>query len=115
MAAVAKATDQAKKNLKSYIRYLLLRLRTARPGTSGALILGYGVVTNNNIHEVMRCVGISDVYCKIQGSTNPINVVKATFAALDAQKDPSDIARMRGKKVVDVESTYFGLALQKRQ
>jgi ribosomal protein S5 len=71
------------------------------------------VVANNNIHEVMRCVGISDVYCKVYGSTNPMNVIKATFAALDAQKDPVDIARMRGKKVIDVEQTYFGMGLNK--
>jgi ribosomal protein S5 len=71
---------------------------------------GYGIVANNNIHEVMRCVGISDLYCKIQGSTNPMNVIKAAFAALDEQKQPSEIARMRGKKVIDVEMTYYGTA-----
>lgn len=65
-------------------------------------------MANNNIHEVMRCVGISDLYCKVQGSTNPMNVIKAAFAALDDQKDPSEIARMRGKKVVDVELAYYG-------
>ena len=37
-----------------------------------------------------------------------MNVIKAAFAALDDQKDPSEIARIRGKKVVDVELAYYG-------
>ncbi len=58
-------------------------------------------------------MGISDVYCKVHGSTNPMNVIKAIFAALDNQKKPEEIAKLRGKKVVDVERTYYGVTLPK--
>lgn len=57
----------------------------------------------------MKVVGISDVYCKIRGSTNPMNVIKATFAALDSQTKPVEIAKMRGKKVFDIEEAYYGI------
>jgi ribosomal protein S5 len=69
---------------------------------------GYGLVVNNYIHEVCRCVGISDLYCKVYGSKNPMNVVKATFEALYAQRRPEDIAQARGKRLVDVEKVYYG-------
>ena len=65
-------------------------------------------MANNNIHEVCRCIGISDLYCKVIGSQNPMNVIKGTFEALGSQKRPIDIARMRGQMVADVEMTYYG-------
>lgn len=40
-----------------------------------------------------------------------MNVIKATFAALMMQKNPETIAKMRGKKLVDVQKTYFGTSL----
>jgi ribosomal protein S5 len=42
-----------------------------------------------------------------------LNVIKGTFEALRQQKTPTDIARMRGKKVVDVESMYYGTQFTK--
>lgn len=52
---------------------------------------------------------------KVYGSTNPMNVVKATFAALEGQQMPNDIAKMRGKKVNDVRSVYYGLPYSEKQ
>jgi len=52
--------------------------------------------------------GISDLAAKVRGSTNPMNVVKATFEALSTQQTPEEIARARGLKVVDVEERYYG-------
>jgi ribosomal protein S5 len=60
-----------------------------------------------------RCAGISDLVAKLHGSRNPLNVVKATFEALKQQKLPIDIARIRGKKIYDVEKTYYGTVLRK--
>ncbi len=65
-------------------------------------------MANNYIHEVCRCVGISDLYCKVYGSKNPMNVVKATFDALHRQRTPEEVARLRGKRLVDVEMVYYG-------
>jgi ribosomal protein S5 len=42
-----------------------------------------------------------------------LNIIKGTFAALKSQKTAEDIARMRGKKVVDVEAHYYGYGLRK--
>jgi ribosomal protein S5 len=50
---------------------------------------------------------------KVLGSRNPLNVIQGTFAALASQKTPSDIAKMRGKKVHDVEMTYYGTKFTK--
>lgn len=72
------------------------------------LTIGHGVVANNYIHEICRCIGITDLTAKIIGSRNPMNVIKATFEAFGSQKTPQDIAKMRGKKVFDVEMEYYG-------
>ncbi|KAJ3168932.1 28S ribosomal protein S5, mitochondrial [Geranomyces variabilis] len=114
-AAVQKATRNAEKSMTSFYRFnkrtifsnidynwhkVQLHLRSAPPG--------YGVVANNHIHEICRCIGISDLGAKVYGSRNPMNVIKATFEALLTQKRPEDIARARGKKVTDVELAYYG-------
>jgi ribosomal protein S5 len=54
------------------------------------------------------------MYAKVIGSTNPMNVIKATFEALKLQRTPEEIARMRGKKIVDVASTYYGGVVGRR-
>lgn len=60
------------------------------------------------IQEVCRCVGISDIAAKVNGSTNTMNVVKGFFEALKQQKKPEDLARGRGKKIIDIQQAYFG-------
>ena len=65
-------------------------------------------MANKNIHEICMCAGIHDLYAKIRGSTNPMNVVKATFEALKSQRSPTEIARFRGTRAQDVIMTYFG-------
>jgi ribosomal protein S5 len=42
------------------------------------------------------------------GSRTPMNVIKATFEALQHQKFPEEIAQLRGKKLADVQHTYYG-------
>ncbi|KAJ3194053.1 hypothetical protein HK101_003611 [Irineochytrium annulatum] len=77
-----------------------LTLRAAPPG--------HGIVASPHIHEICRCVGISDLTSKIRGSRNPMNVVKAFFEALRKQRTPVEIARSRGRKIVDIANTYYG-------
>ncbi|KAI8902222.1 ribosomal protein S5, C-terminal domain-containing protein [Globomyces pollinis-pini] len=118
--AIQKATLKAKKNLTKFLRLdnrtiysdinfkfhaVNVEMRTTKPGS--------GIVANLHVHEVCRCVGISDISVKIRGSNNPMNVIQATFAALASQKTPQDIAKMRGKKVHDLEMTYYGMDLPK--
>ncbi|KAJ3107984.1 28S ribosomal protein S5, mitochondrial [Phlyctochytrium planicorne] len=114
-SAVMKATRTAIKNMMPIERFesrtlfgnithkfhcVNLTLRAAPPGS--------GIVANRNIHEICRCLGIRDLSAKIQGSTNPMNVIKATFEALQLQKTPRELARDRGRKVLDIAKTYYG-------
>ncbi|KAI8865670.1 hypothetical protein GQ42DRAFT_112154, partial [Ramicandelaber brevisporus] len=57
---------------------------------------------------ICKCAGIHDVAAKVHRSRNPMNVVKATFEALLAQRTPEEIARARGRKLTDVYKTYYG-------
>lgn len=68
---------------------------------------GFGIRANYYVHEVCRCAGITDVSAKVRGSMNGMNIIKATFAALNSQKLPSTIARQRGRHVIDVRERYF--------
>lgn len=113
--AVRKATNRAIKNMRYFDRYdnrtvamdlthkfhaTTLELRARPPG--------FGIRTNHYVHEICRCIGIQDISAKVRGSTTPMNVIKATFEALSHQKQPDDIARMRGKKLADVQHVYYG-------
>jgi small subunit ribosomal protein S5 len=62
----------------------------------------------HRLFEMCRACGIHDLASHMPRSRNPMNSVKAMFAALTNQKDPNEIAIGRGKKLVDVRSVYFG-------
>ena len=73
------------------------------------IFAGNGIVANRHIHDICRLAGISDLGAKVNGSTNPMNVIKGTIDALATQKRPEEIARNRGRKLIDIERTYYGL------
>lgn len=113
--ATRKAVTQAVKNMEYVERYqdrtiygefdfkfhaVQLKLRS-RPA-------GFGLRANHFIYEICRCAGITDISAKVWGSRTGMNVVKAMFEALKAQKLPSTIAKERGRKIVDLEQTYYG-------
>jgi small subunit ribosomal protein S5 len=107
--AIRKATEEAKKSLvrvplresrtlhhDGYGRWGAgkIQLRSAPPGT--------GVIAGGPMRAVLETLGISDVVGKSLGSSNPYNMVRATFEALKAQSSPRQIAAKRGKKVGDI-------------
>ncbi|KAI8060419.1 ribosomal protein S5, C-terminal domain-containing protein [Gilbertella persicaria] len=113
--AVRKATNRAIKNLRYIDRYDNRTLATDITHKFHATTLelrsrppGFGIRTNHYVHEICRCIGLQDISAKVRGSTTPMNVIKATFEALSHQKQPQDIAKMRGKKLADVQHVYFG-------
>jgi small subunit ribosomal protein S5 len=63
---------------------------------------GTGIIAGGAVRAVVESAGISNVLTKSIGSANPHNVVRATFAALGMLKDPSTVARLRGKELEEM-------------
>ena len=107
--AIRKATEQAK---RSMIRVPLREGRTLHhdiKGDYGAghVILrsapaGTGVIAGGPMRAIFESLGVQDVVAKSTGSSNPHNMIKATFAALNKIGSPRLVAAKRGKKVAEV-------------
>jgi small subunit ribosomal protein S5 len=69
---------------------------------------GFGLRTQHLIFELARAAGLQDLAARTPRSRNKMNVIKATWEALTTQKLPDEIARARGKKMVDVRKVYYG-------
>jgi small subunit ribosomal protein S5 len=101
--AIRKAIESAKKNLikvnltQTSIAHLVL----GRYGSGKVLLKpapeGTGVIAGGAVRAVMTSVGIQNVLTKSIGTTNPHNVIKATFDALKQLKTREGVAAMRGK------------------
>lgn len=63
---------------------------------------GTGVIAGGTMRAVLEAAGVHNVLAKCYGSTNPVNVVHATFKALTQMKSPSQVAEKRGKPVEDI-------------
>jgi small subunit ribosomal protein S5 len=63
---------------------------------------GTGIIAGGPMRAVFESVGIHDVVAKSKGSSNPYNMVRATFDALKNQTSPRSVAARRGKKVSEV-------------
>lgn len=101
-SAIAKAIDDAKKNL---IRVSILKgtIPHAQEGRfSGSLVFikpaapGTGVIAGGAMRAVLETVGIHNVLAKSKGSANPHSVVKATVDALSQLRDAYSVAQVRG-------------------
>ena len=106
--AIRKGTERARKTmvkvplagttiphpLVSKLGASKVMLKPATPGT--------GVIAGGGVRAVMECAGIRDVLTKSLGSSNRLNVVRATMAALNELREPAAIAKLRGKLVDDI-------------
>ncbi len=107
-AAIAKGVEAAKKNL---IRVPVLKgtiphEQAAHFGGAEVILLpasqGTGVKAGGAMRAVLESVGITDVLAKSKGSSNPHNLVKATFAALGELRDAYTVAKNRGISMTKV-------------
>ena len=101
-SAIAKAIEDAKKNLVRIpiIKQTLPHEQKGKFGGAKVFLKpasnGTGVIAGGAVRAVLDSVGVHDVLSKSQGSSNPHNVVKATFDALLRLRSASTIAKQRG-------------------
>lgn len=99
--AIQKAIDDAKKNLIEVPIRKGTVPHTQKGKFSGARVLlkpatdGTGVIAGGAMRAVLESVGVHNVLAKSQGSSNPHNVVKATFDALENMRDAVSVAKQR--------------------
>jgi small subunit ribosomal protein S5 len=63
---------------------------------------GTGIIAGGAMRAVLELVGVQNVLAKCYGSTNPVNVVRATINALRSMESPEQVATRRGKKTADI-------------
>jgi small subunit ribosomal protein S5 len=109
--AIAKAVDDAKKNLVEVPvhRGTIPHEQLGKYGGARVFIKpasnGTGVIAGGAMRAVLESVGVKDVLAKSKGSSNPHNVVKATIDALQQLRDPKAIAELRG---ISVNKVFHG-------
>ena len=109
--AIRKATDSAK---RAMIRVNLRDGRTLHHDVNGhhgagkvvlrAAPAGTGIIAGGPMRAVFETVGVQDVVAKSFGSSNPYNMVRATFDALKSQDNPRSVAARRGIKVSTLQA-----------
>ncbi len=106
--AMRKATERAHKNLRGVFTMGTTIPHEVTGHVSGAVVLlkpaspGTGVIAAGGVRAVLEAAGIHDILTKSLGSANVLNVVKATFEALDQLKSPEVEAAHRGKSPRDL-------------
>ncbi|MDB4002025.1 30S ribosomal protein S5 [Oceanospirillaceae bacterium] len=107
-AAIQKAMEAARRNMITVeldgttLQYAI----KARHGASKVYMQpasdGTGVIAGGAMRAVLEMAGVHNVLAKCYGSTNPVNVVRATFNGLKAMNSPEEIAAKRGKTVEEI-------------
>ena len=103
--AITKGIEDAKKNLIKVpiSKGTIPRDQWSKEGAAKVMIKpatpGTGVIAGGAMRAVLESVGVKDVLCKSKGSSNPHNVVKATFEALSLMRDAYTVAQERSVKL----------------
>jgi len=107
-AAIAKGVEEAKKHFFKVPRIGTTIPHPAQGEDAAGIVLlkpaspGTGVIASGPVRAVLECAGIQDVLSKSLGSSNPLNIVRATVAALKSLESPEQVAARRGLPVEDV-------------
>ncbi|MDT8385326.1 MAG: 30S ribosomal protein S5 [Gammaproteobacteria bacterium] len=106
--AVQKAMEEARKNMSTInlkggtLQYPLIGNHGAAKVVMLPASEGTGIIAGGAMRAVFEAVGVRDVLAKCIGSTNPINVVHATFKGLTEMTTPDSVAAKRGKSVEEI-------------
>jgi small subunit ribosomal protein S5 len=106
--AITKAVDDAKKNLFTVPKHGTTITHEILGRSDAARVLlrpaseGTGVIAGGGVRAVLELAGIRDILAKSLGTTNPINMAKATVNGLKRLRRPEDVAKMRGLLINEV-------------
>jgi small subunit ribosomal protein S5 len=106
--AISKAVDDAKKNLFTVPKHGTTITHEILGRSDAARVLlrpaseGTGVIAGGGVRAVLELAGIRDILAKSLGTTNPINMLKATVNGLKSLRRPEDVARIRGLTISQV-------------
>ena len=106
--AIQKAMEQAKRNMidvqldGSTLQYPVKAVHSGSRIFMQPASEGTGIIAGGSMRAVLEMVGVKNVLAKCYGSTNPVNVVRATFNGLAQMKSPEQVAAKRGKSVEDI-------------
>ena len=106
--AIQKAMENARRNMVdvSLNENTLWYPVSAKHGSANVYMQpaaeGTGVIAGGAMRAVLELVGVQNVLAKCYGSTNPVNVVRATVNALKSMESPADVANRRGKKLEEI-------------
>jgi small subunit ribosomal protein S5 len=106
--AITKAVDDAKKNLFTVPKHGTTITHEILGRSDAARVLlrpaseGTGVIAGGGVRAILELAGIRDILAKSLGTTNPINMAKATVNGLQNLRRPEDVARIRGKTIAEV-------------
>jgi small subunit ribosomal protein S5 len=107
--AIQKALEAARKNMRHIVLKSGGTLHCQLKGKHGATRVfmkpaseGTGIIAGGAMRAVLEVLGVKNVLAKIIGSTNPINVVRATLKALEDVSTPEYVAAKRGKTVEEI-------------
>jgi len=110
ISSITKAKDKAKRNIfkSTIINGTIPHKIVGKYGASRVLLKpaapGTGIIAGAPVRAVMEQVGVNNILTKRYGSSNPMNIVRATINALENLQDAVNIANKRGIKVKDIFS-----------
>ncbi len=106
--AITMAVEDAKKNLFAVAKHGTTITHESLGQFGAARVLlrpaseGTGVIAGGGVRAILELAGIRDILAKSLGTTNPINMAKATVNGLRSLRRPEDVARIRGKTIAEV-------------
>ena len=106
--AISKAVEDAKKNLFTVAKHGTTITHEVLGEFGAARVLlrpaseGTGVIAGGGVRAVLELGGVRDILAKSLGTTNPINLLKATVVGLRSLRRPDEVARSRGKTIAEV-------------